>query len=662
MMQTHNEFILRRQPLQWLLLSLAFVIAPHLLRLPFWVPLSFFVLALWRYLTVVEPRKWPLPRGGIRVALMGILLLGVLLHHHTLFGRDAGVALLVGLIGLKLMEMNSRRDVSLISLLAYFLVITNFLYSQSIPVAIYLFLVTILITGTLISFSDLGDKLSVTRRLRLATTLLLQALPLMLVLFVLFPRVEGPFWGLPKDAHSGVSGLNETMTLGEISQLTLSDEIAFRVRFENNQIPPAHDLYWRGPVLWWSDGRTWKGGFLSRPADPLLETVGEGVKYTVTLEPHNQSWMFALEMPAEAPPIQRGFMTSTYQIQARREIRQRMRYSLTSHLDYKALEISERQRRIATYLPDDHHPRTRELARQWKSEENSPGALVDRALAYFNQQAFVYTLQPPRLLQDPVDQFLFDTRRGFCEHYAAAFTVLMRAAEVPARIVTGYQGGDINPLGNYLVVRQRDAHAWSEVWLEDEGWVRVDPTGAVSPNRVEQGIDTALPPEFRPLGFQVEEDSLFGDVWKQMGNTWDALNNTWNDWVLGYGPEYQNALLDWLGLGGAGYRGMALLLMGLLALMLTVLGGWLLWHNIRPYSRDPVQRQYQRFCARLARHGLPRRPWEGPHGFGNRAAARFPELAGQIQEIIRLYVELRYHAGNRELIQPLTVAVRHFRP
>jgi hypothetical protein len=306
------------------------------------------------------------------------------------------------------------------------------------------------------------------------------------------------------------------------------------------------------------------------------------------------------------------------------------------------------------------HPRTRDLAQQWRQENSDPLGLAQRALNYFKEKGFIYTLSPPLLPDDPVDEFLFDTRQGFCEHYAAAFTILMRAAGVPARVVTGYQGGEINPLGNYLIVRQRDAHAWSEIWIEGQGWLRVDPTAAVSAARVEQGIGSALPQPFQALGFRVSEHSLLAEAWRQLGNGWDALNNGWNDWVLGYGPTYQKQLLEWLGLERPSYRELAALLAATLGLPLAALGAWLLRGGLGKAASDPAQRLYLRFCARLARRGLTRRPSEGPLCFAARASAHYPALAEQIEEIVRLYIEMRYHA--QPLEKRLSRAVRRFRP
>ncbi len=645
--------------LMWLTATLVLVILPHLFRLAWWIPPVFIALILARYL--ITRFEWRLPSTKLQFILALFMSLGVYLSYRTLFGRDAGIALIVVMCGLKLLEMKSPRDALLLCLLSYFLIITNFLYSQSIPTALYMGIVMLVATATLISLSDENHRLSVPHRLRLSGTLLMQALPVMLVLFVLFPRVAGPFWSLPKDAHSGVTGLSESMSLGDVSQLSLSDEVAFRVKFDG-EIPPPEQLYWRGPVLWWTNGRDWKNGFQQNRLVKHfnLHPTGDPFDYTVTLEPHNQRWLFALELPAFAPP--QSYLTASYQLLANSPIHERMRYQLRSYTHYRADILTSFQHQLALRLPFEKHPRARALAAQWRQQHQQPEAIVQRALQYFNREPFIYTYTPPLLRHDTIDEFLFETRQGFCEHYAAAFTVLMRAAGIPARVVTGYLGGNVNPLGDYLIVRQRDAHAWSEVWLADQGWVRIDPTAAIAPERVEQGIETALPTEFNPLGleFNWNRDSLPAKMWQQVSNAWDAVNNNWNQWVLGYGPARQKQLLSQLGLEGINWHGMAMLLMIIIAGFLLIYAAWML---LRPQSvmRDPVQKIYLRFCQKLARRGLARRPFEGPLTFAARASAARPDLAATLQKIVELYVQTRYR-NRLETLPQLRTAVRNFHP
>jgi transglutaminase-like putative cysteine protease len=645
--------------LLWLMATLILVVLPHMLRLAWWISLAFFALLLWRY--VMTRKQWQLPSPRLQFSLALLILLGLSLSYGTWFGRDASIALLVILCGLKLLEMKNQRDVLLLCFLSYFLIITHFLYSQSIPTALYMGIVMLVATATLISLSDTNNSLSISQRFRLSGTLLMQAIPVMLVLFVLFPRVAGPFWQLPKDAGSGITGLSDSMSLGNVSKLSLSNEIAFRVKFEGKK-PSPKQLYWRGPVLWWTNGRDWETGIqhYRRINQINLHPTGKPFDYTITLEPHHEHWLFALDLPLKAPAG--SYVTPDYQMLTMFPVRQLKRYQLSSHTEYRADIFTYQQNRLSKQLPKNKHPRARALAKKWLKKNPQPEAIVQRALQYFNQEPFNYTYTPALLFDDPIDEFLFETRTGFCEHYAAAFTVLMRAAGTPARIVTGYMGGTVNPIGDYLIVRQRDAHAWSEVWLQGKGWVRVDPTGAIAPERIEQGIDSALPTAFNPLGFEIDwqKDSTALKMWQQVRNTWDAVNNGWNQWVLGYGPTRQKKLLDSLGLKGIDWRGMTTFLIIIIGSLLLIYAAWMFLRSPL-VMHDPAQQVYLRFCKKLARHGLLRLSHEGPLTYADRVTTKRPDLAVSIQKIIELYIQTRYRS-QFETLKPLRKAVRRFRP
>ncbi len=354
-------------------------------------------------------------------------------------------------------------------------------------------------------------------------------------------------------------------------------------------------------------------------------------------------------------------MTLDYQLLAHFPIQERIRYSLRSYTHYRANLITRQYYRLALQLPKGKHPRTRVLAAQWRQEYRYPKAIVQRALRYFNQEPFIYTRTPDLLLNDPIDEFLFETRRGFCEHYAAAFTLLMRAADIPARVVTGYLGGRVNPIDHYLIVRQRDAHAWTEIWLQNKGWVRIDPTGAIAPTRIEQGIDTALPAEFNPLGFEINfgDDSIAVKTWQHLHHTWEAINNRWHQWVLGYGPAQQKKLLNHLGFEDINWRGMIMLLVFIIASLWL---GYAVWMLLRFQwgVNDPAQHLYLRLCKKLARHGFVRHPSEGPFVFAARIGAVRPDLAVSIRQIIELYVQTRYRS-QFQILPQLRKAVQQFR-
>jgi len=619
----------------WLVASLVLVAAPHAQRLPFWLTLLSAVLMAWRL--YLSARGKPLPSRWLLLPLTFAGVAGIFLSYGSIFGRDPSVAMLLMLIALKLMEMRNLRDAMLVVFLSYFLVITNFLYSQEVPTALYMMAVVFVITLTLVRFNCMAGVPPLAARLRLAGVLLVQSIPLMLVLFILFPRLPGPLWALPRDALGGVTGLSETMSPGSLSSLTLSDEVAFRVNFTDMAPPPPARMYWRGPVMEDFDGQTWKvgdGRFQGSLQD--LEFSGPPVRYEVTLEPHHRPWILALEMPANRP--KRTGMRSDYSLLSYTPVRSRMRYEMVSHFHYRAGKkesAAQRARNLA--LPSGFNPHARELADSWRQASPDPEGVVQRALGYFRSQSFAYTLQPPLLGRHGVDDFLFKTRRGFCEHYASAFTFLMRAAGIPARVVTGYQGGEFNTVGDYLIVRQADAHAWSEVWLKDRGWVRVDPTAAVAPERVQSGIAGALPAE-DALPFTVRGHlPWLVELRLQL----DTLAFRWDQWVLGYGPERQYELLTRVGMRTPDWPGMAAgLLTGTGALLLL----FALWMSRRLShgNTDPAQVAYLRFCRRLERAGVRRRAGEGPRDFARRAGSLRPALAPAVDRITELYVSLRY--------------------
>jgi transglutaminase-like putative cysteine protease len=625
-----------KQPLAWrhvlcLLLSLTMVATPHTAHMPGWTIALMVMLIAWR--AYIGYARLSLPNRWLLLLIAVAATFGVFFSYRTIFGRDAGVALLVVMLGLKLLETRSLRDAMLFSFLGYFLVITNFLYSQTIGTGLFMLACTVFITATMVSLNYAQAEPPFRVQLRTAGMLLAQSVPLMLILFLLFPRVQGPLWGLPRDAFAGVSGLSDTMTPGSLSSLVLSDAVAFRVRFES-EIPRAKDLYWRGPLMWDFDGRTWSVQFLVYTV-PRIEAAGDPVTYEVTLEPHNRRWLFSLDLPAVAPP--RSIVSADYQLYSVQPVNNRMRYDMTSFLNARFGEIEGRYAlNRALQIPSRTNPRAQELGRALRQKHTDDEGIISEMLGMFRRN-FVYTLEPPLLGEHPVDEFLFSTRSGFCEHYASAFAVVMRAAGIPTRIVTGYQGGEINALGNYLIVRQADAHAWTEVWLKDRGWVRVDPTFAVAPVRVDTGISAAVP-RSDPLPLMVRTDFEF---LRQARLTWDYMANTWNQWVLGYTPERQRGLLANAGVDDATWEKLTAILFVLAGIIVAILTALAL-RQLKSRVRDPVKIAYLRFCDKLRRKGLTRGPDEGPADYALRVAQLRPDLTPAVAVITRLYVALRY--------------------
>ncbi len=630
----------------WLLGALAAVLLPQLLRLPPWlIP---YCLALLGWRLAIDLRGWPLPGRPLRLLLTLAGVGAVLLGYRTLFGPDAGLALLSVMLCLKLLELRSLRDAMLVIFMGWFLVAGGFLVDQSIFVGAYLLFTVLLLTAALVALNHPAGSAH-RDYLRRAGLLLMQALPIMMVLFLLFPRLPGPLWGIPKNALSAQTSISDHMTLGNITELADSEAVAFRVQFDG-PVPPADQLYWRGPVLWITDGRRWDP--IRRESPPRWfgepaghEPLGEAMRYALTLEPHDQHWVFALELPAAVP--RELTLTADFQLLLSRRLTARQRFELAAHTTYRTGALPEEQRRLALQLPSGRNLRTRELARQWSTL--APAEIVAAALAHFRDQPYWYTRRPPLLGDDAIDEFLFDSRRGFCEHYAAAFVTLMRGAGVPARIVTGYQGGESNPLADYLIVRQSRAHAWAEVWLEDGGWLRVDPTAVIPAARVETETDLQ---RFRSTSapmLNVDLHWLTRNL-AQLRYGWDALNNAWNQWVLGYNHLRQKELLQRLGLLRFGWQGAAAMMAAAIGLVLMVVALQLLRRGRRP--RDPVLRLYERYCHRLERLGLRRAPHEGPAAFARRAEGLRPDLAPAIREISALYIALRYGTADSATALP----------
>lgn len=637
--------------LPWLLWVALLTSLPHSRHQPLWLTAVAGLVLLgvawqWR-------QGYQVAHNWLKLLLVMAGCAGILLHYKTLFGRDAGVAMLVLFMALKLLELKHRRDAIVLVTLGYFLLLTHYFYSQSIPTGLWLLGTTLVITACLIHVH--GDP-QASPRTSLATSgkLLLQALPFMVVLYLLFPRITGPLWGLPQDAHAGRTGLSDTMSPGNLSELAQSGEIALRAFF-NGPVPPPEQRYWRGPVLDSYDGRTWRSGRSENRA-PDLEHTGPALHYTLTLEAHNQRWLLPLEMPTSlpAPPGLEAHIDRNGLVQARTPLKSRQRVEFTSHPDYRMGVVESPQvLQHNLQLPEGFNPRTLALGRSWQQRHPQPRQRVQAALDHFRQEPFIYTLRPPFLGQHAMDEFLFNTRRGFCEHYASAFVILMRAAGVPARVVTGYQGGEINPVDGFLVVRQSDAHAWAEVWLEGRGWVRVDPTAAISPARIETGIASALP-EGEPLPMLVDARL---DWLLSMRNQWEAINNRWNQLVLGYNPERQRELFARLGFQDADWKTMGTALGVSMGTLLLLLAAWV----FRPVrENDPALAIWRLAIRHLERRGITCPPWETPLALARRLEQEAPELAPAVAELAQLVTTARYHPGSPRM-EPLRLALKRLR-
>lgn len=619
--------------LPWLLGVALITTLPHVLHQPLWLSAIAGLVLLgvawqWR-------RGYQVTHKGLKVLLVVTGCIGIFLHFRTLLGREAGIAMLVLFMALKLLELKSRRDAFVVVTLGYFLLLTHYFHAQDIPTGLWLLFSVLLVTAALIRLHE-APQAQLRPLFLQAGRLLLQALPLMLILYLLFPRVAGPLWGLPQDAHSGRTGLSGQMQPGSISELAQSSEIAFRAQF-HDPAPPRAQLYWRGPVLNHYDGRTWKSeDYRSRP--PSIEPLGPSLRYTLTLEAHKQHWLLPLDMPLQLPEgdAVEASMTSNAMVRSKRALTSRKRLDFVSAPQYRlGMQESARLLRAHLQLPQGYNPRTLELAQAWRNTHKEPRQIVAQALAYFRQEPFHYTLQPPLLGTNAMDDFLFHTRRGFCEHYASAFVILMRAAGIPARVVTGYMGGELNPVDKFLVVRQSDAHAWAEVWLKDEGWVRFDPTAAIPPDRVESSITSLGPDSVALAGIMpVSMDWL-----RPLRHRWEALNNSWNQWVLGYTPERQREVLERLGLGKPDWRSMAISLVVCLSLAIIVLAAWIFRPRRDP---DPARVIWKKALQKLQARGIDCPAWESPLALAKRLQSEAPDLAPATLTLAQLVVAARY--------------------
>ena len=637
-----------------LLATMALIIAPHATHLPLWLTGFAACIIGWRYLA--GRGKLALPNKWLLLALALAATVGILLQYRTLFGRDAGVALFTLMVSLKLLELKTARDAWLTVFLGFFLLITHFLYSQNLFFAAYLFLMAWLLTTLLVALSQPRTQLPWQAQAKLSAKLLLQAVPVMLVVFVLFPRIAGPLWGMPQDAFAGMTGLSDTMSPGAISRLAQSDAVAFRVEFAG-PLPPPTQRYFRVLVLDRFDGRTWSASRNVALQDKLTPQ-GAGVRYNITLEPHDKPWLPVMDYVDAATLPVGAQLNRDFSATQKDNVQQRKRYSVSSYPAFGGRLSTEAQElNRALRLPIDGNSRARALAIKVASESRNQEEFVNKIYRRFHDEPYVYTLNPPRLLGDSVDEFLFDTQRGFCEHYAGSFAYLMRAAGIPARIVTGYQGGEFNQLGNYLIVRQADAHAWTEVWFAGRGWLRIDPTAAVAASRIEQGLASALPAG-EALPFFLREPSPW---MRQLKFSWDTINNRWNQWVLGYDQERQVSLFSRLGLGIVAWQELGMYLLVGVGSVIGVLAFFTL--RTRREYRGKVERAYATFCERLARIGITRATNEGPLDFAARVKTLRPDLASSVDAITQRYVALRYGENAQdEWILDLIKLTAKFRP
>ena len=658
----------------FLLAVIAWIVLPLAPHLPVWASAGAWALLGWRALLAWQAR--PLPARWLLALVLALVVAATWATHRTLAGRDAGVTLVVLLLALKTLELRARRDAMVVFFLGFCTLLANFFFSQALPVAAAMLVALLGLLTALVNAHLPVGRPPLTHSLALAGRMALWGAPVMALLFVLFPRMA-PLWGLPADQQRARTGLSSEMRVGRIAELALDDSVALRVRFlgANAAPPPQHQLYFRGPVLSQFDGRQWRADFDTLPASrfaptqttPIagLQVLGEPLRYDITLEAHQHPWLLVLDATPQAPALPDGWRAqATAQLQwlAHRPVTSVLRYSAES---WPAFRYGVQQRpaalRALTALPPGSNPRTRALAAELRADpalaQADTPALVQAVLERLRSGGYTYTLEPGLYGEHTADEFWFDRKEGFCEHIASAFAVLMRAMGVPARIVTGYQGGEMNNVDGYWTVRQSDAHAWAEVWVAEQGWVRVDPPGAVAPSRVGQ-LQRLRPPQGQ-LG-EAMGAVISPGLAQQLRAVWEAMNNGWNQWVLNYTQSRQLDLLKALGMQAPNWHDLLRLLAG--AMGLAGLGGaaWALWQRQRT---DPWARLLQRTRQRLARAGLPLPEHLPPRAMASQVHAQFGPASLDICAWLLRLERARYAPGStsRQQLAPLQRQWRQLR-
>ena len=636
----------------------ALPLAPH-------VPLFAFSL----FLVALVARAWMhrmqtrLPSLAAKLIVLVLGVAGVGFASGTLIGIEPGIGILLILVALKLLEVRTARDFQVLVLLGWFLGLCRLFFSQDLSSWIQAGAVGLFLTGALLAFHGANVR----EAARTALVMGAQAAPLVALLFVLFPRA---YTGVRFSFTRGLfadTGLAERIDPGGFAGLAQNDAPAFRVEFPDGPPPAPERRYFRASVLWHGDGLVWTRGPMLRPAFPRETPSAPGIRQRIVMQPHGANWIFALDWPVGKVRGANFEAGEFFQTPANRPVLQTMIYEVESRMDANLAPLPRSHRDAALQLPKPRPTRAEAVVKQWRAKFPDDRAFVGHALEWIGSEDFNYTLAPGEYDDvDGLDEFLFDRRAGYCEHYAAAFTTLMRLGGVPARLVIGYFGGEFYEVGNYLLVRQSDAHCWCEVWIEGAGWTRIDPTNAIAADRVAAGLRSLLDSRAaRDSAAQAEAANPLGwrSPLRQARMIWDNLNHQWDLRVLSYDEEEQRSLLAFLGLGavrGAMAVGailfFVLIVIGLVAALLR-----------RPWRRadDPVVRAWQRFCRALAAAGIARERWEGPVEFGARAASALPAHADFIGRATHLYIVQRYSPAPpppREFLHALRLLPHFARP
>jgi len=637
----------------WLLAAQLVVMLPFAFYLPIWLIPVMLASAYWRIRVLKGDSAQP--KLVVRLLVIALGIAGVLLSGMTLLSLDTMVSMLLLGFAFKSLEAISQRDALVVVFIGFFLVAISFLFSQSIPAGAYGVFSMIVLTGALIanqqSPAQQMSQYSTRSSLKMASVMLLQCVPLMVLVFIFMPRFS-PLWSIPAFESHAKTGITDSMAPGDIANLSKSDELAFRASFKG-RLPKADELYWRGLVLNNFDGKNWqqlpeeydtselKSQLQNNMAwnDANVDVQGEPFEYEVIYEKTGQPWLFTLTPTTKVDGKTIRF--GDYRVMSRGDIQSPLMVNALSYPDAKRdLELSDYARSLALQLPARGDEKTRELAKSLRKNSTNDSEYVEKILNRFTEQSYFYSLRPPLLGdQNTIDKFLFESKKGFCSHYSGSFVFMMRAAGIPARIVVGYLGGEWNENGDYMAIRQYDAHAWAEVWLEGEGWKRVDPTSRVAPSRVEGGLEAAV--EYEGSFLEGNPFSAHNFKWLDgIREKMDSIQYGWRRWILGYDSESQTNLLKSI-LDKMSSVPLAALIGALF------LGIFLLWFVMlglfRRQTYEAYEHQlYRKFCKRMEKLGVLREPQQTPYEFALIASEKLPAKAVAIRDFSSLYQQMCY--------------------
>ncbi len=649
-----------RRPLLWLAAALLFTLPPMFGSLPSWVPLLFLIALAAKFW--MEPKGYRLRSLVWKLVLVALILSLLFFSYGSLRGIEPGVSLIVMLTSVKILEAHTAREFHIMIMVAWVLCLCGFFLSQNLAIALCLLIAFTLLLVALIQFHR-GSSSAFWPPVRTAGKLLAQAGPLIILLFLFFPRLSTGFRFQIAPQRGASAGFSDRLSPGSVSSLANSSEVAFRAEFPDGKIPPLRAMYWRGVVMWHGEGLEWDAPIASAtlPRTSQGPPRGEAIRQWITIEPHDARWMFALDWPVNSPSgatLAPGNYLWSYQ-----PIHKARRYEVVSYPEISNNRLHSREREPLLQVPASISPAVRALAQSWTDEKAEPRAIVEKALEFFRTQRFRYSLTPGEYRQDDLEEFLFHRRLGFCEHYAASFATLMRLAGIPARVVTGYLGGEYNEIGHFFLVRQADAHAWCEVWFPDSGWQRIDPTAVVAPDRVNLGFNSFL--ERRGAAGQLDSQSVFArnlarwPIFARARLGWQTLSYAWDTRVLSFDGDEQGSFFASVGIAG---HGPIFFIIGTLAVTIALLALYAGWTHLRTRPRgDRVKIVYESFCRKTAKLGAQRNPSEGPLDFSRRATRLLPTESDRIRRIAKAYIALRYApAPDPNMLEQLAKEVNSF--